>query len=252
MGMELESWIKLARGYLFLGRNLLAGKVINNILDLLAFLDYRLLIILSMWHPDHSTRIKLLRKRGVRISEKAFVDLGVYIEITAPQHVVIEDYVKIGYGAVIYAHDAAVNSVADLPMRVEETRIGYNSAIGSRSLIMPGVTIGKHSGVLPGSVVTKDVPDHTVVGGVPAVKMFTSEELGLSWQADVLAHPEKYYDHPNPARAPSTPFDHIITWRESGVKVRDWMELRTGTPFDYIVDFKLRRKEKKKAGETGS
>jgi hypothetical protein len=75
--------------------------------------------------------------------------------------------------------------------------------------------------------------------------MFTSEELGLAWQADVLAHPENYYDHPNVARAPSTPFDHLLNWRESGVKVRDWMELRTGTPFDYIIEFKKRRKERR-------
>ncbi|MBC7253837.1 MAG: acyltransferase [Actinobacteria bacterium] len=244
MAMDFELWMKAARGYFFLGRNLLAGKVTNKVLDLLAFLDYRLLMILSMWHPDHAARIKLLRKRGVRISEKAWVDLGVWIEMTTPQHVVIEDYAKIAFGAVIFAHDAAVNSVADLPMRVQETRIGYNSAIGARSIIMPGVTVGEHCGVLPGSVVTKDVPDHTVWGGVPAVQMFTSEELGLAWQADVLAHPEKYYDHPNVARAPSTPFDHLLTWRDSGVKVRDWMELRTGTPFDYIIEFKQRRKER--------
>lgn len=239
--MEGDKLLKLLRGYTFLARNLLGGKIVNNILDLLAFMDYRTLMILSMWHPDHATRIKLLRKRGVQISEKAWVDLGVWIEMTTPQHVIIEDYVKIGYGAVIYAHDASLNSAIDLPLRVKTTRIGYNSAIGACSLILPGVTIGEHCGVVPGSVVTKDVPDHTVVGGVPAEKLFDAVDLGLAWQADVLAHPENYYDHPNPARAPSTPFDHLINWRQSGVRIKDWTELRTGTPFDYILDARFKK-----------
>jgi len=37
----------------------------------------------------------------------------------------------------------------------------------------------------------------------------------------------------------------MITWREEGVKVRDASELRTGTPFDYILDA---REELKKKG----
>lgn len=242
--MDWKYYSMLARGYTFFGRSLLAGKITNKLLDLLAFLDYRLLMMLSMWHPDLESRRRLLRKRGVRIADKAWVDLGVWIEMTTPQSVVIEDYAKLAYGVIVLAHDAAVNSVADLPMRVQETRISYNSAVGARSIVMPGVTIGKHSGVVPGSVVTKDVPDMTVVGGSPAEKLFTDEELGLAWMADMRNRPEIYYDHPNPARAPYTPLDDLLTWREEGIKVRDFKELRTGTPFDQILDAK-EMKEKK-------
>ena len=46
--------------------------------------------------------------------------------------------------------------------------IGNNCFIGARCIIMPGVTIGKHSVVAAGSVVTKDGPPDTMVGGVPA------------------------------------------------------------------------------------
>jgi carbonic anhydrase/acetyltransferase-like protein (isoleucine patch superfamily) len=237
--MDWERNLKLARGYTFLARNMAMGKVTNKVLDLLAFLDYRLLMILSSWHPDMQSRLRLLRKRGVNIAETAWVDLGVWIEMTTPQAVIIEDYAKIAYGVLIHAHDAAVNSVADLPMRVLTTRIGYNSAIGANSIIMPGVTVGKHCGVVSGSVVTKDVPDHTVWGGNPAKMLFTSEDLGLAWQADLRANPDVYYDHPNDARAPSTPFDHLLTWRDEGIKPRDHTELRTGTPFDYILDARM-------------
>lgn len=238
--MNLKDYLDLARGYWFLGRNLLAGKITNTILDLLAFLDYRLLIFFSMWHPDMNSRLKFMRRRGVQVGENVFVDLGVFIEITSPQAVVLEDYVGLGYGCIIYAHDAGPNAVADMPMRVRETRIGYNSVVGSNSVILPGVKVGRHCGVLAGSVVTKDVPDGTVVAGNPAQHLATAEEIGLAWQEDMRKHPHEYYDHPNPCRAPSTPFDHIITWREEGIKVRDWTELRTGTPFDHILDFKTR------------
>ncbi len=239
--MERGRYLKSARGYLFLARNLAAGKLINGALDILAFLDYRLLILLSSWHPSMDARIKLLRKRGVNISEKAWVDLGVWIEVTTPQHVFIEDYAKIGFGAVIYAHDASYNAAVDLPMRVKTTRLGYNACVGARSFIMPGVSIGNHSGVLPGSVVTKDVPDGMVVAGNPAEIIGKVEDFGLAWQADLEIHPELYYDHPNPSRPPSTPYDHLVTWREAGVKVRHFTELRTGTPFDYILEAKSAR-----------
>ena len=40
--------------------------------------------------------------------------------------------------------------------------------IGANASIMPGVRIGTHSIVAAGAVVTKDVPPHSLVAGVPA------------------------------------------------------------------------------------
>ncbi|MDE1849821.1 MAG: N-acetyltransferase, partial [Candidatus Micrarchaeota archaeon] len=42
------------------------------------------------------------------------------------------------------------------------------ASIGAHSVILPGIRIGKGSMVGAGSVVTKDVPDKTVVYGNPA------------------------------------------------------------------------------------
>lgn len=47
-------------------------------------------------------------------------------------------------------------------------RIGRKVWIGSNSTILQGVTIGDNAIVAAGSVVTKDVPANTIVGGVPA------------------------------------------------------------------------------------
>ena len=47
-------------------------------------------------------------------------------------------------------------------------RIGDDIWIGGNVTIVPGVTIGQNVVVAAGAVVTKDVPDNVLVGGVPA------------------------------------------------------------------------------------
>lgn len=47
-------------------------------------------------------------------------------------------------------------------------KIGKDCWIGSKAVILDGVTIGDHVIVAAGAVVTKDVPDYSIVGGVPA------------------------------------------------------------------------------------
>jgi len=46
--------------------------------------------------------------------------------------------------------------------------IRKNAWIGASATILPGVTIGENAVVAAGAVVSKDVPDHVVVRGVPA------------------------------------------------------------------------------------
>jgi acetyltransferase-like isoleucine patch superfamily enzyme len=237
--MDIERTYKMARGYSFLARNILGGKIVNTALETLAFMDYRMLILLSMWHPDHDTRIKYLRKRGVSVGEHVFLEQGAWIEITTPQSVVLEDYTAVTHGVIILAHDATPNRVVDLPMRIKETRLKYGSGVGMNSIVMPGVTFGEYAHAMPGSVVTKDVPDGMIVAGNPAEVMLSVEDIARGWQEDMKRNPARFFDHPdNPWRPPSTPYDHLITWREENVPVRNSTEIRTGTPFDYILNAK--------------
>jgi maltose O-acetyltransferase len=46
--------------------------------------------------------------------------------------------------------------------------IGNNVWLGSGVFVLKGVTIGDHSVIAPGSVVTKDIPARVVAGGIPA------------------------------------------------------------------------------------
>lgn len=88
--------------------------------------------------------------------------------------VVIEDEVFIGHG-VMFTNDrypratsGSGNLQTEADWRVIPTRVKRAASIGSNATIIPGVTIGEGAQVGAGAVVTKDVPDHAVVAGVPA------------------------------------------------------------------------------------
>lgn len=54
--------------------------------------------------------------------------------------------------------------------------VGEKVWIGGNVTILPGVTIGNNVVVAAGAVVTKDIPDNTLVGGVPAKKIRDLED----------------------------------------------------------------------------
>jgi acetyltransferase-like isoleucine patch superfamily enzyme len=67
-------------------------------------------------------------------------------------------------------HGAAERDVAmvDQPWIEREVHIGADVWIGANAVVLPGVTIGDHSIIAAGAIVTKDVAPYSVVGGVPA------------------------------------------------------------------------------------
>ncbi len=59
-------------------------------------------------------------------------------------------------------------SIHDQKVTTAEIKIEDEAWIGANAVIVAGVTIGKHSVVAAGSVVTKDVPPYSIVAGNPA------------------------------------------------------------------------------------
>ncbi len=111
----------------------------------------------------------------VEIQKNAFV--GSRCKISSHtficEGVTIEDEVFVGHG-VMFINDiypratagGALQSEAD--WSVVPTRIKRGASIGSGAVILAGITVGEGALVGAGAVVTKDVPAHMIVKGVPA------------------------------------------------------------------------------------
>lgn len=96
--------------------------------------------------------------------------IGLHNTIIGP--VKIGDNVNLAQGITVTALNHNFN---DPSKRIDEqwvstsaVNIGNDIWIGANAVILPGVSIGNHSVVAAGAVVTKDVPAHTLVAGVPA------------------------------------------------------------------------------------
>ena len=103
----------------------------------------------------------LRRILGYDIGENCIISFKANIDRTNPMGIHIGDDTGVAFGAVLLAHNFAMN-------RSEHTRIGSRCLIGAHALIGPGVTIGDGCVIGPGSVVLADIPPNSLAVGNPA------------------------------------------------------------------------------------
>lgn len=104
--------------------------------------------------------------KNITIGERTFINSGCKFQDQGG--VVIGSDCLIGHNTVLATlnHDPAPSKRAD--MHPAPITIGDNVWIGANATVLPGVTIGKNAIVAAASVVTKDVPENTIVVGSPA------------------------------------------------------------------------------------
>ena len=156
------------------------NRFLNWVLDLeLLFLTWIGLI------PSHFIRLFFYKLEGVKIGKGSRIHIGARfffpanIEIgegsiigdnvflDGRDKIKIGDHVDIASEVMIYNSEHDVNS-DDFHATVATVEIGDYVFIGPRVIILPGVKIGKGGGVGAGAVVTKNVEEFKIVGGVPA------------------------------------------------------------------------------------
>jgi maltose O-acetyltransferase len=105
--------------------------------------------------------------RRLHIGSNVVVNIGCLFDLSSP--ITISNHASLGHEVMILTSSHEIGGKAHRagPLYTAPVIIMEGAWIGSRSVILPGVTVGVGSIVGAGAVVTKDVPPHTLVGGVP-------------------------------------------------------------------------------------
>lgn len=135
--------------------------------------------------------IEHLRAKGVSIGSGCDIhksaDFG-----SEPFLIKIGNHTRITKGVQFITHDGGLWTLRNLGLvgkkdvKYGRIVIGDNVNIGWNVILMPNVTIGNNCVIGAGALVTKNVPDNTVWGGVPARQIETIEEYALKVRTETV------------------------------------------------------------------
>lgn len=148
--------------------------------------------------PSQTIRIAVLKLMGAKIGK----DVGMYggNEYRNPKGLIVGEGSTLGHRAILDARKGLIigrsvcfgtevmiwslhHDYNDLDFKVHgaPVNIGDFVWLGSRCIILPGVTIGEGAVVAAGAVVTKDVAPYTIVGGIPAKQVSVREQKNYEY-----------------------------------------------------------------------
>jgi len=117
----------------------------------------------------------------MKIGEKTSFALMVMPDVMFPEKITVGRNSVIGYNTTVLAHEYLIREY-----RLGDVSIGDEVLIGANSTILPGVTIGDRAVVSAGTLVHKDVPPGTFVGGNPMKIIYTKEEMDRRTKEDKM------------------------------------------------------------------
>lgn len=113
------------------------------------------------------------RNRGMQIGENCAIDISASFG-SEPYLISIGNHVRINEDVQFITHDGGVWVLRAMKEAYKDidlfgrVKVGDNVHIGTRAIIMPGVTIGSNCIIGCGAIVTRDIPDNSVAVGIPA------------------------------------------------------------------------------------
>lgn len=174
------------------------SKISNRLYNY--WLDFCLMLLRVVGHiPFHSIRKFLYRVSGMKIGRGSSVHMwanffnpknikvgedsiiGDHAFLDGRATLIIGDHTDIASNVMIYNAEHDLES-PEFEAREEKVEIGDYVFIGPRAIILPGVRVGKGAVVAAGAVVTKDVSDFAIVGGVPAKPIGERKNKNLSYR----------------------------------------------------------------------
>jgi carbonic anhydrase/acetyltransferase-like protein (isoleucine patch superfamily) len=178
-GAQLEK-VRVESDSFFVGKN---TKINNSILLSNGSIDIGNLVQIK----ENSV---LKAFKAVKVGDRTIIDRGVivgglqsehsYFEIgnrcvilhhtyiNTAREIIIGNNVGIGGYCIIFSHGVWQNAFKGYPFQFGKVEIKDDAWLPWHVFVMPNVTIGKGTTIAGGSVVTKDIPDYCLAGGVPA------------------------------------------------------------------------------------
>jgi acetyltransferase-like isoleucine patch superfamily enzyme len=170
-----------------LGYTQAKSKMVNRFYNYC--LDLELMLLRWVGHiPIHFVRNFFYRLSGIKIGAGSTIHMwanffqpknisigkdsiiGDHVFLDGRDELKIGSHVNIASQVLIYNSEHDINDPEFLA-KEEPVEIGDYVFIGPRSIILPNVKVGKGAIVAAGAVVTKDIPNYLIVGGVPAKKL---------------------------------------------------------------------------------
>ena len=146
-------------------------------------LDKRNIRWLARNHPDNRTRENLFRLSNVQVGEKTVINSGLFIYCYEPR-VIIGSYCALAANiSLITDSNPNMSELNDIPfvkehyIKSDNITIEDHVWIGANAIIFPGITVGHHSIVGAGTILTKSVPPYSVVKGQPGTISRTLNQI---------------------------------------------------------------------------